>query len=405
MNLQRFVFAAFAALVSHPVLAGELDSTTPPNEVTLVFGDWTARISRLGSQFAPVQVANNGAGAVGRVTNSWYSDGEGTWWRRSESPQSILGRTTGISWDGKAVSGTQYQSPGQQVFRNDAGSGSTFADNLGFGSPPFNTRNAIDHTAISGNGKVVVGSDSIYGSFVWTNGQTPVTLPNAPWPKTAAPTATSFDGSVIAGTITGDGSVPPKTVLWTKTASGYSLQNLPLSRIVGVTGDGKAVIGADTAGNAIRWQADTGAVPLGFKLGTVATMTADGKRILSSSRYPSGFDHNDSRIWDASFGEKSFLDYVTHDLGIDYEAINDAFGFVNTGPDYNGPLSDYFALKNAILSPDGLTFAGLGNNDSSIEPEGFVLTLTPTSNGPAVPEPSTLAIAGLIACGILFRKK
>jgi probable HAF family extracellular repeat protein len=171
------------------------------------------------------------------------------------------------------------------------------------------------------------------------------------------------------------------------------------SRASGVSADGRVVVGSGTSAQgpeAFRWNSATGMVGLGFlnanAAGSWATSaSSDGSIVVGQSIVeriltpnPKGglgpivSDQYAAFIWDAQHGMRNLQSVLATDHGLDL-----------TG----------WKLTSAVdISDDGLVIAGNGINPLGQE-EGWVVRLE------AIPEPATLVLFVLAACGILVWRK
>jgi probable HAF family extracellular repeat protein len=232
-------------------------------------------------------------------------------------------------------------------------------------------------TSVSANGSVVVGYSASANSL------------NQPWQGQGPLQNDDFSGF--------------EAFVWTKAAGMVGLGDLAGgyfdSRASAVSANGEVVVGTGTSGaegEAFRWTSQTGMIGLGF-LNTLApgssaaAASADGSIVVGQSIVeriltpnPNGglgpivSDQYAAFIWDAQRGMRNLQSVLETDYGMDL-----------TG----------WQLTSAVdISDDGLVIAGNGINPLG-QHEGWVVRLE------AIPEPGTLALFVLGACGILVWRK
>lgn len=210
-------------------------------------------------------------------------------------------------------------------------------------------------TEISGDGLVIVGNtQDVQGAFRWTASGGLVRLP------AGTGLATSFDGSVVAGSVGGD------AYRWTA-ASGVVPLEPPDgfgSVALAMSDDGSVIVGTSSPSlepSPFRWTAAIGMVDLG-SLGDVGlafggAVSADGEL---------AFGKSDSRafVWSSSSGMQDLRQVLATEFGLADE------------------LAGWTLFDVSDVSPDGLAMVGTGRNPEG-QLEGWVAV---------VPEPSALAL-------------
>jgi probable HAF family extracellular repeat protein len=170
---------------------------------------------------------------------------------------------------------------------------------------------------------------------------------------TEKPLAASSNGNVIVGEsrfsadVNYNGS-QQEAFRWTKETGTVGLGKLrvgDMSSALGVSSDGKIVVGVSGAGNnqqeAFRWTAETGMVSLGAlsysyygdSYGSIAFVGLDGNTIIFANAYTASTPY----IWTPQKGMRSLTDVLTQ-AGLD--------------------LSDLFFTSLTAMSEDGKTLVG-----------------------------------------------
>jgi probable HAF family extracellular repeat protein len=263
-----------------------------------------------------------------------------------------------ISRDGSAIAGYGRFGPGSndiQATRWTAASGM-----VGLGG--LNASGVSLATAISGDGKVVVGgavSTAGTQAFRWdaVNGMAGLGFfPGGNAYSYAR--GTNHDGTIIVGSLSSpDGT---EAFIWTEndglTVLGDLSGGIFFSAAYGVSDDGSVVVGGSTDANPdndripFRWTNSTGMtalgdLPGGDYAGYALAVSADGKVTVGfsvSARGKEGF------VWTTSTGMVSLTDYL-NGLGVE---LNGLF----LGPAYDvSPDGRY--VSGSMLNADGITEA------------------------------------------------
>jgi hypothetical protein len=161
---------------------------------------------------------------------------------------------------------------------------------------------------------------------------------------------------------------------------GFLPNSLPAHRQFGVASlvswDGNVVVGwtnTELAQETFRWTPQTGMVSIGVLPGstggTPTAMTSDGSIIVGGSQGPFAF------IWDAANGIRDLEEVLINDYGL------------------GAQLADWDLHYAEIMSADGNLIIGSGINPLG-QQDRWVVTFAP------IPEPSSLALAGLAAVGL-----
>ena len=299
-----------SGISSNGMVAIGLAGPKPDNDSEAVFWDTRSRkINSIekrpncmgNSSLAPTSVSSDGSIIVGSGCNSilpagaWYLAGSeltpiGDY---PEGNKISSSGATGISADGKTSVGVYHlDQGGTRAYRWTLAEGvvelprtrgassatavavssdaSTIAGNFGpeavawiqqtiikLGRLP--SHNQAFATAVSGDGRVIVGASLIKASelhpFVWTRRTGIQPLARPPDMVTAQPKALSYDGEIIVGTGRPLGG-PDQAILW-ENGNAYILQEILASRYgleskllgwtlfwgSGVSGDGKTIVG------------------------------------------------------------------------------------------------------------------------------------------------------------------
>lgn len=208
---------------------------------------------------------------------------------------------TGISYDGKVVTGT--------------GTGNTFqayrwTQPIGMVGIGFlQGDNFSSASGVSGDGKVIFGrsgaqtnfSITRYQAFAWSQAGGMIGLGYLPGYSWSTATAANYDGSVIAGTAK-NANASEQAFRWTQATGMVSLGVLagyPDSNVAAMSTDGKIIIGAASVGSnytAYRWTEGggmkslaslltAGGVNIGnFNLRSAIGISADGKIIVGRAQ-------------------------------------------------------------------------------------------------------------------------
>jgi probable HAF family extracellular repeat protein len=283
----------------------------------------------------------------------------------------------GAVWVGEAGNETNPGN-GTEAFRYAMNTGPVGLGYLPGGGPSATGWSAGHSSAqgVSADGSVVVGYSASANSL------------NQPWQ---------------GGPLQNDAFSGFEAFVWTETAGMIGLGDLPGgyfdSSASAVSANGQVIVGTGTSAagaEAFRWTSQTGMTGLGYlnsqAPGSAAlSASGDGSIIVGQSilrrelaSEPIGGIvpiYNDiyaAFIWDAQHGMRNLQSVLATDYGLDL-----------TG----------WKLTSAVdISDDGLVIAGNGINPLGQE-EGWVVRLE------AIPEPATLALFVLGACGVALSRK
>ncbi len=340
------------------------------------------------------RISDDGSTVVG---NSWYGPTgayviEGFRWTRTEGmvglgflPGARSGgsQAYGVSADGSVFVGGSSSAEGSQAFRWTAASGM-----VGLGYVPGGTFSGAQN--VSANGSVVIGGSvvSLRGeeAFRWTQASGMVGLGDLPGGDFQSwATAASADGSVVVGHGRSSGAFGGapglEAIRWTEATGMVGLGDLPggafYSLASDITADASVVVGRGTSAREtepFRWTAAGGMVGLGFMPGSTggwaSAVSADGSVVVGN--YGIG---NEGRpfLWTSATGMRDLRDMLVSDLGYNL-----------TG----------WTLTASDISADGRWVVGNGT-DPSGQTEAFLVNIAP------IPEPSSVALAGLGMTGLL----
>jgi probable HAF family extracellular repeat protein len=212
-------------------------------------------------------IVGEGSPPGGTFTQAYrYTSGGTTW--LGHLPGDVASYGLGVSADGNVIVGPSLHSPipgGSQAYRWTPGGGMV---GLGY-LPGAGNSTAV---AVSGDGSTIVGFSSISGltgwqGVQWTSGGI-ATIP-------IDPSAISYDGSVIVGSLAGEAS------LWTSSDGVLYLRNFliangatgltgwTLAAATGISADGRTIVG-------------TGINPLGDTEAWIATVPEPSSLVLGT---------------------------------------------------------------------------------------------------------------------------
>jgi uncharacterized membrane protein len=198
----------------------------------------------------------------------------------------------------------------------------------------------------------------------------------------------SMDGSTVVGMSTSiyrdaalcaSGCFLEQAFRWTE-ATG--MQALGLGEARFVSWDGNVVAGSGGplgpafVNRAFRWTPETGTVildlPPGRRASVAQAMSGDGSTLIGY--LDDGFDAS-AFYWDLTHGMRELKQVLIDDYGLGEQ------------------LAGWTIWSGELMSADGNVILGFGRNPQG-QDERFVVVLNP------VPEPSSLALAGLAAVGL-----
>jgi probable HAF family extracellular repeat protein len=337
----------------------------------------------------------------------------------------LRSRTLDVSGDGSTVVGFVDDASGASVFRHT--NAATMFDRRAL---------ARDDVAVSGDGSVVVGSyltpSFSIEAFRWPDGGDFESLGDFPGGP-ALPSSAAFDASADGSVIVGHGTTAlgDEAFRWTQATGLVGLGYLPggddESVAMGVSPDGAFVVGyAGTRREAFRWTAQTGMVGLGRMPGAewsvARSVSADGSVVVGFNSFPStGIGSPRARAfrWTATDGMVGLSNLPpernhseAHDVSADGSVIvGTGVTLSQSGQELGGAflwtaptgmvnlqeflvssgvsnLNEWTLTEARGISADGLTIVGVGNHNGVTE--AWVATIPEV-----IPEPSTIAIAGL----------
>jgi probable HAF family extracellular repeat protein len=291
-------------------------------------------------------------------------------------PLGIAGVARDASFDGSVIVGARLNrlTDDSEAFRWTASTGAVTLGDLP--GEPFSS----EFRGVSADGSVAVGRGNFNlrpgnpatGEAVrWTEATGMVGLGDLPGGIfLSQATAVSADGSVVAGL--SQGGPTYNAFIWTQ-AMGMVPLSTRESSAVGISANGRVVVGQDPSTEPFRWTQETGMVGLGHLPGAhtsaALAVSADGSIIVGRS----GFD---AFIWTERTGMQNLETFLSG-LGADV-----------TGVDFTSATA---------ISDDGRVIAGYGEYI-----EGQILR---TGRGwvayvPEIPEPPTYLLA--ILCLAVF---
>lgn len=325
-----------------------------------------------------------------------------------------------VSANGNAVVGADI-SLHDQIERQEGTFWTSDTGMLGLGFLPGGNRSIA--WGVSGDGLTVVGQSN-QTAVTWTlaDGYSPL-FPGTP--GTSRALGTSDDGNTIVGEFNNE------AFLWTEADGRTQLGSLPggafTSEARDISADGTVIVGSSTTANgdeAFGWTPDDGLFELGdLPGGEIRSfaygVSANGNVIVGESkiapvnasdggRRAFRWTENDGMVPLGDLVEGSY-DSVARDVSADGSVIvgevspevGGRLGFVWTDEagmrtlndvlvdDFGVDLGGWDLANVRSVTPDGLTFAGVGFNPDGLA-ESFIVT---------VPEPATvvLLITGFVA--------
>jgi probable HAF family extracellular repeat protein len=244
---------------------------------------------------------------------------------------------TDVSDDGNVIVGFSQLADGPQAFRWTPDSGIE-----GIGPEPEVGWASLAY-GVSGDGRVVVGVAGDQ-AFRWTPENDMVPLPGG----SSIASAPSYDGSVIAGQVSGDSSLG---ALWVGAADPMLLGDLeggvPYSSAAGLSRDGLAAVGTSsgTGGyQAFWWRSSFGMVPLETPVCGQSNSGASG--VSDDGRVVVGWAVNDCQFSAARWTPTDGLRYIQELL-------------LNQGAE---GLEGWRLEFASDVSADGTVIVGIGTN-------------------------------------------
>ncbi|MFM8583327.1 MAG: PEP-CTERM sorting domain-containing protein [Planctomycetaceae bacterium] len=300
-------------------------------------------------------------------------------------PDGEMDLQTGISDDGNVVGGAVYYQGEYHTFRWDNGVLEVLTDpGDSYSYPGLGS-------SVSGDGSVIVGgAGGPNGSRpVYWQGGVQTSLPTPDGIRYGYADAISRDGRTIVGIAGGDNAQYP--LMWHDGVMTV-LPNLPgrddYASVIIVNDDGTVAAGtatAETGNHLVRWV--NGELEVLWTVNTEGIIpsywdiSSDGSLLLAGAVY-----NNEVRslIWREGLGVRTFQSYAQNHFGL---SLSEA-------------LSDYaFFYEPRQMSADGRFFTGVAY-DERYRPTQYMVYLDPADY--VVPEPSSLALAGCAAVGLLW---
>ncbi|RUL85281.1 HAF repeat-containing PEP-CTERM protein [Tautonia sociabilis] len=292
----------------------------------------------------------------------------------------------GVSADGSVVVGYQEGAPDQAVLWSADGRKiwlGRLPGSRGEGPMVSMAR------GVSADGSIVVGwsraSDGSWGNeaFRWTEAGGMVGLGALDGSFGSDAYAISADGSTIVG------QSGAQAFRWTEAGGMVGLGDLDggsfISRAYAVSSDGRVIVGVGRSGSgdeAFRWTESGGMVALGdLDGGSVASranaVSADGSIVVGYGTTSLG---QEAFYWDPVLGMRSLRQVLIDEFGL------------------GAALSGWQLVTATGISANGEVIVGSGYN-----PDGYLEAWIARLGiaGGAVPEPSSLALAGLGVLGML----
>jgi probable HAF family extracellular repeat protein len=321
---------------------------------------------------------------------------------------------TGVSNGGAVVVGASESALALEAFRWTSAGGMVALHRV----DPAGRTYAHD---VSADGKVVVGTQTVSGSTVAAVWNADGSYSTRGYPSFLTWSATSADGSVIAGTagsiarylgpvsfvtilgslpggssssnaygVSGDGSVivglasssgGNQAFRWNAGEGMVGLGDLPggsfSSGAFSASEDGSVIVGRSnsaTGNTAFRWTAGQGMLPLGsLPPGAISSVaydvSGDGLRVVGLLSIDGV--GNRAMLWDATAGMRR-LDDVLVEAGVD--------------------LTGWTLATASAISSDGLAIVGVGSNPAG-EVEGWLVILPTAAAVPALAPLSVWALA------------
>jgi probable HAF family extracellular repeat protein len=284
----------------------------------------------------------------------------------------------GASYDGSVIAGSSWYA--RRAWRWTQATGMQSIGQLGGGFS--------DGGAISQNGSVLAGSSDYVSSkthaFRWTAATGMVSLGDLMGGSArSSANGISGDGSIVVGF--SESASGWQAFRWTQATSMVGLGDLEggsfASRACGISNNGAVIVGYGNSASgqeAFRYTAGSGMVGLGDLGGGsfssyAKDASADGAIIVGSGNTDIG---QEAFIWDAVHGMRNLEWVLTNEYGLDL-----------TG----------WTLKEAVISDDGLTFAGWGTNPSG-QTEAWSAHVVP------LPPAAFLFGSGMVALAFLKRR-
>ena len=324
----------------------------------------------------PNDLSSNGAVVVGFVFTTEEGGGRrGFRWQNGFLE--LLDRCNEalrVSANGRIIVGYCSNPDGDPLYWDDG----AFVEPA-FGAP--NSQFGITMTAVSGDGRVLYGTEPI--DFVDNRGQRETrsravvvdefgatAIGALPGDKQSTVLAASFDGSVALIESRYQNFHPEEELDVYSAArwQGGALQDLgpigaePDVFSADVSSDGTTLVGFAGVDNLIpwRWTEATGMVSLGFPEGgdvAIADATnGDGTMIVGAWSGP-GIEERRAAIWTPTDGNMDLADYLVDKVGID--------------------LQGWTLLEATTISDDGSAIGGMGFAPGSDIPGGWLVTLAP----------------------------
>jgi probable HAF family extracellular repeat protein len=379
-----------SAIVGVVGAIGSVTQAQAASFMPLPFGTYFDSLDSSGFLLQSLQISGDGTTVVtGRPIDLSSGVVKAFRWTQSEGLQLLggnRGATIGVSYDGSTVVGSNGQ-----AFRWSEPSGIQNLGYLtGFSKSSLASAVSTDGITIVGNSSSSFSSRLSGQAFQWTQANGMQGIGYLPGFTTSAAQDVSGDGSVIVGTSSFYGSYE-EAFRWTSSGGMQGLGFLPGgSYSVGkaVSQDGQTIVGTASTntgslrGKAFRWTAANGMQDLdnlGYFSDNASSLdtSGDGSTIVGG-----GFGINgvEAFIWTETGGLKP-LKSVLSSAGLN--------------------LTGWSLSEATSISADGLTIVGYGRNPNG-RFDAWLARLDATSTPAVVPEttPITPLLAGLAAVGI-----